>query len=283
MCVSNCRPPQDGLSCPLGTRPALEETAAVTVGRAEYACGGEGRQTLTAQGQPVCLERVGLILRKEVHPVRTPVGEGVLVVLRLKNSSTLPLRNLMVYDPDFRAWQIESLTLDGLPLSGDLSSGLPLPEVGPGGSLRITVSARSETAPSLPSGTALAEAQADTPLGPVTLRAGSRASPPVSPGLSVETWIDRPFVSPEQPIAALTLLGINRGDLPLDPVVLTHTLPKGLKYVPGSTSVRGASCMDLDPGLGISLGALAPGETGTVRFLARWVHPPWDGEDSQPM
>lgn len=283
MCDSNCRIPQDGLSCPLGKRPALEDTTGFTVGRAEYFCGREGRQTFTAQGEPVCLERVGLTLRKEVYPVHVPVGEGVLIVLELKNSSTLPLRNLMLYDPDVCVWQVEALSLDGLPLSGDLASGLPLPEVGPGGSLRITVSARSETAPSLPSGAALAEAQADTPQGPVTLRASSQTRPPLVPSLRVETQIDRPFVSLERPIAALTLRGINQGDLPLDPVILTHTLPKGLKYVPGSTSVRGAPCMDLDPGLGISLGPLAPGETGTVRFLARWVHVPSDPEDPQPI
>lgn len=260
-----------GQACPVGRRSVSVCNAASAVGQVECSAGGQGQ--VTARSGQVCTQVVNVTLSKTVTPTCVNMGGEVLYTLALKNDSTLPLLDVVLTDPAARWLEVGTIRLNGAALSGDLETGVALPEIGPGGTAVVTFTARpGENTPSPMENTAMVDYRISTDCGTETAQTVSNTASltVLAPGLTLEKEADRCWVGPEEPVLTYTLWAANTGNVALDHVTVTDQLPGQLTYVPGTTSVRGDQPQDLDPAQGVDLGQLLPGERASVSFQARW-------------
>ncbi len=260
-----------GQVCPLGQRSGPICNGALATGQVEGAGGGQDQ--VTAQSGQVCTQVVNVTLSKTVTPTSVRVGGEVLYTLALKNDSTLPLLDVVLTDPATRWLEVGTIRLNGVALSGELETGVALPEIGPGGTAVVTFTAQPrENTPSPLENTAMVDYRISTDCGTETAQTVSNTASltVLAPGLTLEKEADRCWVGPEEPVLTYTLWAANTGNVALNHVTVTDQIPGQLTYVPGTTSVRGDQPQNLDPAQGVDLGQLLPGEKASVSFQAKW-------------
>ncbi len=260
-----------GLCCPRGCqREPICNSARVTARCAGDCC---YVATVSAVSEEVCLHVVDLSLRKTVTPTSVRAGEPVTYTIAIRNDSTLPITSLLLTDPTLAQYfEVGTIRINGAVAGGNPSTGIPVPGIGAGGTAVVTIQATP-----LSGGPSVIENVARVEFDFTTICGGRSTAAAVSnqvllrvmePGLELTKEADQCYLSCEEPVVTYTLTATNTGNCPLTNVVVVDSLPDGLSYVPGTTSVNDGQPVDRDPGLGVDVGALGPQESATVAFQA---------------
>ncbi len=275
MCNDKTERCSSGLGCPCGRNPGPVCNEATATGLYDCtACGCMTPGRVTAASEEVCTEIVSVRLAKTVTPTCARPGAEVLYAIAVRNCSSIPINTLTLTDPlAARYLQVGIIRFNGVRIPGDLTTGVSLPAIGPGGVGVVTFAARPlEGAPSVIENTAYLDYRFVTVCGGETeAQAASNvaALEVLRPGLSITKSVDRCYVTPEEPVLTYTLIARNTGNVALDNVTVTDQLEDRLDYVPNTTRINDGAPQNRSPELGINVGTLAPGGQAEVEFQAR--------------
>lgn len=208
---------------------------------------------------------------KTGNPSETDLGDNVTYTITVSNNGTIAA-NIIVIDPipPEALFTPGSLTVNGVIISSDPVSGIPLGLVAPGASVIITFDVTVQTFPANNQiiNTALANYSLTLPDGRVI--SGTVDSDPVI------TFITDPLmeviksVSPAQAIPGGTLAFsfqiINDNNVAFSDIVFTDLIPEGTSFIAGSVVIRGVAVPGANPAVGFNIENIAPESTIPVSF-----------------
>ncbi|MNI36785.1 hypothetical protein D3C73_908500 [compost metagenome] len=216
---------------------------------------------------------------KSADTANATVGDTVTYFLNVTNTGNLAA-NVTITDsiPAGAVFIPNSVLVNGVPQPGaDPASGLNIGTVAPGATVTVTITLQVTVA-SLPSPQQLVNQAAST----------FTFSPPdgrLLSGSSVSNVLVIPVSSPDVTVVkstpaidavvgdviTYTIVVTNNGIAPVNNVVLVDPIPAGSQFVAGSVTVDGTARPGANPGSGIVIGTIAPGDSVTVTFQVQVV------------
>ncbi|MDR9853448.1 hypothetical protein RJP21_07545 [Paenibacillus sp. VCA1] len=190
-------------------------------------------------------------LKKTVQPQSALPGQTVLFFLSVINTGNVPLQNIRLSDP---LLGIQGTIVMQIPHE---TESLTIP---------FTVPATAAAGEKI-----VNTVQVSAP--GISPRSAAATLNVIAPPLNIvkETSSTQVFVQEE---FQFTLLVTNNGTVPTLDTVLTDSLEKGIRFVPGSVTIDGKPSPGANPESGIPLDSLAPGRTVKVVFTVKAVSVP---------
>ncbi|MDD4715009.1 MAG: hypothetical protein PHT34_00440 [Oscillospiraceae bacterium] len=250
----------------------FQNTAAVS---GHYsACSSSVGGTVTDVSSRVKTNVIWLRVTKTVDPVCARKGDTVTFTIVVDNESTLPVTSVLVQDSGaYALFSVSNIRLNGARVSeGNLLTGVPIPEIGPGRRAEVAFDARiGEDVPAslLNTATVLYTYDADGQSSTASVSSNPAELSVIDPGIKIAGTADKSVVSGSGDVVSYTLTVTNTGNMPLSNVVVTDTLPAGMTYVKKTTRINGEPPVNANPVEGLFLGNLEPKGTCTVQFSAK--------------
>lgn len=188
------------------------------------------------------------IVLKDALPEGLNFEQGSLFIGGIQSSLTDPIQGVVVGS----LWPNTTVEVTFLTqLSGENASGI------------ITNAAEAVTSFLLPSGRVISTSQVSN----------TSRVPVVSPLLRAIKTADREYVFLGNSVT-YTVNVSNIGGVPAENLILTDSLPEGLRYVPGSITINSESHAGSSLTAGIAIGTIWPGQNKVVTFQAEAAYAP---------
>ncbi|WP_249897756.1 hypothetical protein [Paenibacillus sp. PK3_47] len=216
---------------------------------------------------------------KSADTANATVGDTVTYFLNINNTGNLPA-NVTVTDaiPPGAVFVPNSVLVNGVPQPGaDPATGISVGTVAPGATVTVAVSLQVTVATLPPSQQLINQAGATFTFTPPDGRLLS--------GSSLSNTLVIPVSSPDVTavkstpvidavvgdIITYTIVVTNNGIAPVSNVVLVDPIPAGSQFVTGSVTVDGITRAGANPGSGVIIGTIAPGDSVTVTFQVQVI------------
>ncbi|WP_426448083.1 hypothetical protein ACP26L_27135 [Paenibacillus sp. S-38] len=218
----------------------------------------------------VRVQRLQVSVVKRVDPEEALVGDTITYRITIRNDSTLAIREVWLNDPlsAFAEFVKGSVSLNRVfqPGASPLQ-GIPLGDIGPGGSVEAAFRVRVTGLPAPPYTIASQAVVRYIPEGielSSTAVSNTAAAVILAPNLTITKRVDLAQAAPGDRLHYLMVV-TNSGNCAVN-AVLTDTIPPGSLFVLGSLQLNGTSMPGAQPSDGIPLGLLGPGAQSTVTF-----------------
>ncbi|PWW01262.1 putative repeat protein (TIGR01451 family) [Paenibacillus cellulosilyticus] len=238
---------------------------------------------LTTNGDGYLVNTIGLQLNiqtplltitKSADQSNVTVGTIVTYTVIVKNEGAVDATSVVLTDSIEAEGTFvpNSVTVNGSTVLGvDPTTGIPLGTLTPGGQITITFQYQITAVPD--DGFVKDQAVVAYDFQP------NPQSPVIStsvPSNIVQVEVFQPSVSVMKSgtpspvlvggVATYMVVVSNAGDITVDSVILTDTIPAGTSFVPNSVTVDGSNVPGVDPVTGIPLGSLTEGASRQVTF-----------------
>lgn len=194
------------------------------------------------------------------------------------NTGDILLNNVVVADPLPTGFTITNLTIDGLPLAGNLQTGINIGNLDVGKSRTIVATVVIDDTVNLTTfkniATATGTATVDPNFPPVTVTTNGKHEVGINiynPKLKLTKTGDKKDVVIGD-IVTYTIVANNiTGNLPLNNVIVSDSLNSSLEFVLGSVTVNGVSTPDASILSGVNIGSLAINQSKIITFKAKVI------------
>ncbi|MCG8399083.1 DUF11 domain-containing protein, partial [Bacillus atrophaeus] len=204
-------------------------------------------------------------------PIAACPGSTITYTIVITNiGNVLDAINVILTDPipTGTTFTPGSVTVDGIPTTDNPSTGIPLGDIPPGGTVTVTFQVQVNTFP--------------VPNFPITNIANVRAdNSQLIESNEVETTqavADLTLIKQADPtlincddIITYTITVTNNGPDEVTNIILTDIEPSGTDFIPNSVFIGGILQPGADPNAGVDIGTLAPGETQIIQFKVKNV------------
>lgn len=234
---------------------------------------GEPPRQLDFDSNPVDvqIENAFITATKGVDLVFAEVGDTLSYTVVIDNPGTTAANNVVFTDnpPNGTTFVPGSVTVNGAPVPGDPSLGIPVGTILAGGSATVTFEVTVDAIPVPNPAVNIGTVDADLPVDPNNPTHVTVDTNPVSTQVSIAQVdviksVDKAFAEVGD-ILTYTVTMNNVGTIPANNAVLTDIVPNGTTFVPGSVKINGAPS-GADPNIGIPLGNIPAGGSVTVIF-----------------
>ncbi|WP_343253471.1 DUF11 domain-containing protein [Ligaoa zhengdingensis] len=216
----------------------------------------------TSEAVVVTPVRVQAELSCSLTPNYAAVQDTVACVLEVSNRSTLSICNVTLKIPSLSEYlAVSDLRANGVtPPSGhDLHSGVIIPFIAAGGEAQVTFQAT--VLPGIPDQVEMCAHLAYTCVineNPLTreMHAEPLTLQVVKPGLEIKKRVDKHQVWQDGEVVTYRVMACNNGNHPVENLVVTDSLPKGMSYLPYSTCIGCGEPINANPADGIAVGDL---------------------------
>src|SRR5680860_763733 len=242
---------------------------------------GEPPRQLSFDSNPVDVQIENAVLTavKSVDKAFAEVGDTLTYTVVVTNTGTIVANNVVFMDnpPNGTSFVPGSVTVNGLPVPGDPSLGIPLGNIPPGGAVTVTFQVHVDAIP-VPNPTVnFGTIDADFPVNPQSPIHKTFETNPVSTRVEIAQVdvvknVDKAFAEVGD-ILTYTVTMTNVGTVPANSPVFTDIVPNGTTFVPLSVTVNGVPTPG-DPSLGIPLPNIPVGCSVTVTFQAQVTSTP---------
>jgi uncharacterized repeat protein (TIGR01451 family) len=216
---------------------------------------------------------------KSADTTNATVGDTVTYFLNINNTGNLPA-NVTVTDaiPPGAVFIPNSVLVNGVPQPGaDPTAGINVGTVASGATVTVSVSLQVTVATLPPSQQLVNQAGATFTFTPPDGR--------LLTGSSLSNTLVIPVSSPDVTavkstpvidavvgdIITYTIVVTNNGIAPVNNVVVIDPIPAGSQFVTGSVTVDGIARPGANPGSGVVIGSIAPGDSVTVTFQVQVI------------
>ncbi len=233
-------------------------------------CNGGGVQFLHAESS-VRVDCVKAFIGKLADKACAQVGDKIHYTITYQNESSVDVQNVVIFDNISPKTTLVPGSIVPAPQPGEtLETGISCGDVPMGGSVTLEFDCTvndGETGQidnSTWSTYSFIDVQSNQQ--DLTTNTDHALTLIVNPCLSIEKFADKTFVTYNSEEVVYTLVVTNCGDVGLNDIVVTDTIPEGMKYKPHSTYKNTVGPTNEDPENGITIGNLGPGESYTIKF-----------------
>ena len=235
---------------------------------------GSGNPTMVSDEDSVTLGCIFADISKTADRETAAAGDRIRYTITFRNMSEADMYDVTVTDSLPQYLTPVASSIMPAPRPGEsLSEGINLGRVSAGGERTLIFSAVvNEGVTSDIVNRAFAdfsfidmdgrEQSASTPITSVTTALENQ-------GITVTKTADKNYITYDGEEVIFTVVVANNSNRVLQDLVVTDVLPKGMSYLPNSTSIGGQSPIDADPTGGIYLGILGANSSITVKFGAK--------------
>lgn len=220
----------------------------------------------------VLIVNASMIGFKSVDKAFVEVGDTLTYTVVLENNGTITADNVVFTDspPNGTSFIIGSVTVNGVPVPGDPSMGIPIGSILPGNSVPVTFQVSVDSIP-VPNPTInIGTIAADFPVDPNNPIHKTFETNPVSSkveiaDIEVVKTADQDYVEVGD-VLTYTVVIRNTGTVTVDNVFFTDTPPASTTFITGSLSLNGVVQPGANPNIGVNIGSIPPGGYKTVSF-----------------
>jgi len=221
----------------------------------------------------VQIEDAFITATKSVDLAFAEVGDTLTYTVVIDNPGTTDANNVVFTDnpPNGTTFVPGSITVNGAPVPGDPSLGIPVGTITAGSFATVTFEVTVDAIPVPNPAVNIGTVDADLPIDPNNPTHVTVDTNPVPTQVSIAQvdvikTVDQAFAEVGD-ILTYTVTVNNTGTIPANNAVLTDILPNGTTFVPGTVTINGGPSGD-NPNVGIPLGNIAAGGSVTVTFQA---------------
>ncbi|MGL4874815.1 MAG: hypothetical protein ACRC30_09225 [Clostridium sp.] len=197
------------------------------------------------------------------------LGDTITYTLLVSNSSSTPLTNVTVFDTISNLLTLNSgsLTLNGLPIIGDLSTGLNIGTI-PGNSVS-TITFNTKTPLTIPLANTIPNIALAFDSTNNTTNSNQVLTTISSGKLTINKISSKPII-PLGDTISYTLIISNIGNVDNLNPILIDTLPSEVTLMPNSTYINNSLVNGtILPPNGLSIGTITPNTTKTITFIVK--------------
>ncbi|WP_051540254.1 DUF7507 domain-containing protein [Clostridium ihumii] len=209
------------------------------------------------------------------------VGEIFVYTIEIKNTGNIEINNFIIKDDLPLEFQVLSIKLNGVVITGDLKTGIDIGNISIGENKTVEIEVKvisdlNEIFKNIIVGTAKVTVNSETDPNKINKIATDNTGVQVfNPQLTLIKSVDKKYVVVGD-IVTYTLFAENTGDITLgdvdvNPITISDILSSSLEFIYGTVTVNGVE--DLQSGIisGIDIGVLKPGESVTITFKAKVI------------